>query len=140
MKKMFAVKTFYITEAVGRAKLADKNYKKGIALYEERVVLFFAKNFDEAIKKAEEEARQYAKYSFSNIYKQKVKTKYLDACDAFEIYDSLKNGAELYSMTHVWKKGSLNKLLDEKMGGISDKKEKILRINFSNEEFNTKAK
>ena len=54
-------------------------------LIEDRVVLFQATDFDDAIKQAKTEARRYRKATrFVNIYGQSVRLKFLSATDAFQ--------------------------------------------------------
>ena len=58
-------------------------------VYEERVTIWTGKSFEEAIDKAEAEARAYAG----------EEGKYLGYCDAFEMYDDpTTEGAEVYSL------------------------------------------
>jgi len=68
--------------------LADN---KNTKTYEERIVVFKAKNFDDAILQAETEAENYAK-DCSN-------TKYVNFVNVFHIYDEVvKSGSEVYSL------------------------------------------
>ena len=61
----------------------------GHRVYEERVTIWTASSFDEAIQKAEAEASEYAGENH----------KYLGYCDAFELYDDPSlEGAEVYSL------------------------------------------
>ena len=139
--KFFGVRTIYKTTALGKPKLVDQNYVALANLIEERVVLFKAKSFGEAIRKAEKEARLYAKPACVNRYGQRLVTKYLNCCDAFELSDQPKPGAEVYSTTEVIQKpGSLQALLDNRFGKASSvSREKSLRAKFLNVEFARKV-
>jgi Domain of unknown function (DUF4288) len=70
-------------------------------LVEERVVLFEAKDFEDAIEQAESDAHQYCERTkFVNIYGQSVKLNFLGAVDAFAISDVAPSaGCEVYSFT-----------------------------------------
>jgi len=59
--RWFAVKTLYRTRVVGRPARRDAAYDGDANVVEERVVLFRARSFDDAIRKAEREARAYAR-------------------------------------------------------------------------------
>ena len=60
-------------------------------VYEERVVLIKAENLDEAIERAEKEAKEYAQNLEGCVY--------LDFVNVFHIYDeSIEDGTEIYSL------------------------------------------
>jgi len=102
--KWYGVKTLYRTRATGRPRIVDDAYDAAATLVEERVVLVRARNFDEAIAKAEAEARSYAASgggSYRNRYGQRVTQRYLGACDAFELFDPPGAGREIYSQTEI---------------------------------------
>ena len=100
-KNWYAVKSLYRTVARGKPSRRDGQYRANAAIIEERVVLFAAHSFDEAIRKAEKEAREYAALSYRNAYGQRVITKYLDVCDAFHLFEPPASGREVYSRTQV---------------------------------------
>lgn len=128
----YGVKTIFRTEARGKPQAVDSAYEPDATLIEERIVLFRARSYDEAIRKAEKEAREYASLDRINPYGQKVVTRYLKACDAFIIYDSLGAGAEVYSATEViGKQVSDKEILDCKLG----KEGRVKRKKFLNREF-----
>jgi hypothetical protein len=84
---------------------------------EERVVLFRARSFAEAITKAEKEAKEYCNWKYTNPFGQKVKTKYLGACDAFILLDPPKSGTEVYSgMNAIDPKISDSKVIESALG------------------------
>lgn len=57
-----------------------------------------ARSFDEAIKKGEKEAKNNLS-EYKNFYGQKVKQRYLEVCDAFELFDEPnENGVEVFSL------------------------------------------
>lgn len=61
----------------------------GHRVYEERVTLWRASSFEEAIAKAEVEAEEYAG----------AEGRYLGYCNVFELYDNpAKEGAEVFSL------------------------------------------
>lgn len=65
---------------------------------EERIVLFFAKNFEAAISKAEKEAKKHAKSSYTNIDGKKVTLVDLAFFDAHAVEDGdLGDGKEIFS-------------------------------------------
>ncbi len=99
-KNWYAVKSLYRTVARGKPMRRD-GYRANAAIIEERVVLFAARSFDEAIRKAEKEAREYAALTYRNVYGQRVIKKYLDVCDAFHLFEPPASGREVYSRTEV---------------------------------------
>jgi hypothetical protein len=72
-------------------------------LVEDRIVLFQASGFDDAITQGEKEARSYIKETkFVNIYGQPVQLRYLGACDTYQISDKkIAAGSEVYSLTEL---------------------------------------
>ncbi len=98
----YAVKTLYRTAPHGRAKGKDSFFAEGVTLVEERVVVFKARNFDEAIRKAEREAADYARDRYRNAYGQRVVTRYLGYCNAYMMGAGIDDaGVEVYSSTEV---------------------------------------
>lgn len=66
------------------------NKKSKKKIYEERVVLFVAKSFNNAIKKAEKEADEYSNAN---------QMKYLGFVNVFKLFEqSITNGTEVYSL------------------------------------------
>jgi hypothetical protein len=75
-------------------------------MIEDRVVLFQASSFDDAIAQGTKEARVYCKQTRSqNIYGQKRLMRFLGACDAYEIFEMPRRnptaGSEVYSSTEL---------------------------------------
>jgi Domain of unknown function (DUF4288) len=98
----YAVKTLYRTSARGRPVRRDANFDPKATLIEERVVLIRARSFDEAIRRGEDEAREYASGpTYCNPYGQRVTTKYLEVCDAFNLFNEPANRHEVYSRTEI---------------------------------------
>ncbi|HEV8160547.1 MAG TPA: DUF4288 domain-containing protein [Pyrinomonadaceae bacterium] len=96
--KWFGVKQLTRWEAVGKPKSIDDNYDEEATLIKERIVLIKARNFNEAIKKGEKEAKENLS-EYKNFYGQKVKQRYLEGCDAFEFFDEPnENGVEVFSL------------------------------------------
>jgi hypothetical protein len=100
--KWYGVQTLYRTAAIGKPLATDKHYSAAVTMVEHRTVIFRARSFDEAIRKAEKNAKSYAAANpHRNPYGQRVKTRYLGFCNAFVIYDHLESGAEVHSETEV---------------------------------------
>lgn len=97
----YGVRTLIRLIATGKPTLRDRHFDAGSTLVEDRVVLFRATSFEDAIEQAETEARQYCQaISFRNIYGQRVRLKYLGAVDAFSMLDHHPApGCEVYSST-----------------------------------------
>src|SRR6266404_8331606 len=91
----YGVKTIYRSRCSG--KTSRPKGRTATTVVEERVVIFRARSFAEAIRKAEKEAKEYCNWEYTNPFGQKVKTKYLGACDAFILFDPPKSGTEVYS-------------------------------------------
>ena len=115
--KWFGVKTLVRWEAIGKPDHVDENYDEDATLLEERVVLIKARNFQEAIGKGEREVIEYLS-EFSNFYGQKVKLRYLESCDAFELFEQPnRNGVELFShLETVSRSDDDSEIIDRKMG------------------------
>jgi len=90
----FAVKSLYRTDV-----RAARSEPARLSSYEERVVLIRAGDFEEALRKAELESREYAAHSlWFNADGEEVETYCLDAFDAFSLSDeSVGDGTEVYS-------------------------------------------
>lgn len=97
----YGVKTLYRWEPVGRPLGIDRHYSSDVTLAEERVVVVRARNADEAIRKAEREARRYSAKSYRNPYGQWVRTRSLGHLDAYELVYPPSDGAEVFSETEV---------------------------------------
>jgi hypothetical protein len=132
MMKWFGVKTVYKITVSGKArKPIPKTYDPSLMI-EERVVLFKARSFDQAIKKAEKEAKVYASNPHNNPYGQIVHYNYLETADAYELFDPPGDGIEVYSQTEIsMKVMNDNEILNRKFGGsYSESKEKRIRLKF----------
>jgi hypothetical protein len=85
----YGVKTLLRIVAGGEPRNADAGYDASSTLLEERVVLFRAGSFADAIAQAEAEIAEYcAATRLVNVYGQRVRAKYLGVADAFELFDS----------------------------------------------------
>lgn len=133
-KKWFAIKTLYVTRAVGRSKT-----KAAFAeLLEERVVLFQAANANAAVKAAEKDAKEYSQYTYSNFENQAVRTEYLNACDVFELYETLDSGVELFASTEVLtKKVSKADLIARRLGKMETNSTIKMRKRFTSKELDS---
>lgn len=128
--KLFAVKSIYRWRVKGR----------NVSNIEERIVLFKAKSFDDAIAKAEKESVNYAKETFINPFGIPVKIEALKYFDAFEIFDELQSGCELFSTGTILGKNISNKALLKKLVDLDQKmqtkRQEKLSYYFRNAEFN----
>jgi len=98
----YSVKTLFRTHAKGRPLGWDQSYDSGVTLIEERILIYRAASFKDAIRKAEVNAREYATSTRSrNPYGQKIVCRYLRACDAFKLFDEPETEKEVYSMTEL---------------------------------------
>nr|BFD59095.1 hypothetical protein CKG001_12020 [Bdellovibrio sp. CKG001]BFD62473.1 hypothetical protein BdHM001_11540 [Bdellovibrio sp. HM001] len=132
-KKWFAVKTLYVTRAVGKSSAKGK--QAFAELLEERVVLFQAANANAAVKAAEKDAKEYSQYTYQNFENQMVRTEYLNACDVFELYETLDSGVELFASTEVLtKKASKADLIARKLGRLETQSTIKMRKRFMSKE------
>lgn len=132
----YAVKTLYRVEASGEPDFTDVGFDEQITLIEERVVLFKARSFNEAIRKAEKEAHSYAKnWKLVNVYGQQVTGRYLGSCDAYCLYDPPANGIEVFSATELWSENVADEtLIDRKLGKEEAKTKSRKRYKFFHKE------
>jgi len=131
----YGVKTLFRTRATGRPRDVDSAFDPSIDLIEERVVLFRAKGFDDAIARAENEARCYAADTHRNPYGQKVVTQYLGACDAFELFDSPAVGVEVFSSTTLVPSTDRRRALVDRWFGAPEHSADKRRRKFQNRDF-----
>lgn len=137
--KWFGVKTLTRREAIGKPKSIDENFDEDVTLIEERIVLIKARSFDEAIKKGEKEAKSNLS-EYKNFYGQKIKQRYLEVCDAFELFDEPnENGIEIFSSTEIISdKIKDSTLIENKFGKIESLQAKKKRRKFWNSELSKK--
>jgi hypothetical protein len=134
--KWFAVKTLFRTAPVGKPAAIDEAYDLSATLVEERVVLFRARGFSEAIRRAESDARTYARSWHMNPYGQRVVTRYLGACDAYELFDPPGAGKEVFSTTEIVGRGISDKaVVKQRLGHEETAREKKSRRSVLNREF-----
>jgi hypothetical protein len=102
-KAWYGVRTLYRVAAEGAPKTRDRHFDPEATLIEDRVVLFQAIDFDDAIAQGIKEGRSYCKQTrFVNPYGQQVRMRFLEACDAFEIFAGRPStGFEVYSSTEL---------------------------------------
>ena len=140
--KWFGVRTLTRWEATGKTKSVDENYDEDVTLIEERIVLIKARSFDEAIQKGEKEAKEDLS-EYENFYGQKVKQRYLEVCDAFELFDEpYKSGIEVFSSTEMISRKVKDSVLIENKFGKDESVEsfKNKRKKFWNAELTRKSK
>jgi len=131
--KWFAAKTVYRTTAVGRPLKRTPEYRADATLVEERIVLIRAKDFKGALKKAEAEAKRFARTTHKNPFGQVVKTRFLGDVDLWLIHDELEEGCEIFGSTEVLSsKVSDRAILDAKFGAAPDKDWSEARVKFRN--------
>lgn len=118
MSSWYGVKTLYRWEAVGEARNIDAGFDSESTVLEERVVLIRADSFDEAIEKAEGEAKEYSDQTYINFYGQTVQVRYLQCCDAFDIGgESIEDFVELFSSRETVPASIKDsELIDNRMG------------------------
>ncbi len=135
----YGVKTLTRWEAIGKPKSIDENFDEDVTLVEERIVLIKARSFDEAIKKGEKEAKNNLS-EYKNFYCQEVKQRYLEVCDAFELFDEPnENGVEVFSSTEiVSEKIKDSTLIEGKFGKVESLEAKKKRRKFWNSELTKK--
>lgn len=99
----YGVRTLFRLVAIGKPKWTDRYFDPASTLVEDRVVLFQATDFDDAIHQAKAEARRYCKATrYTNIYGQRVQLRFLKAIDAFSMLDNQpRAGCEVYSSTAI---------------------------------------
>jgi hypothetical protein len=126
----YGVKTAYRVEASGKPSKKDAAYDPEATLAEERVVLFKARSFDEAISKAEKEALVYES-TYTNVYGEEVSCRYVGVCDAFEMPDEPKAGVEVFSSTRlVSRKVSNREVVNDIFGPEETEKQEAARERF----------
>ncbi len=101
--KWFSAKTVYRTTTPGRARRVDAMYIPDHTLVEERVIVLKARSFDEALRRAETEARTYARRlkGRRNRYGQQIITRYLGDIEVFEMFDPPRSMIEVYSSMYT---------------------------------------
>jgi hypothetical protein len=100
--KWFGVKSLFRTSAKGRPLGRDRFFDPAFTLIEERVILVRARSHDEAIGKAEREAKRYAnEAAHRNPYGQSVVVKLLSCVDSYELFSPPAAGLEVYSRTEI---------------------------------------
>jgi uncharacterized protein DUF4288 len=100
--KWYAVKSILRLAPMGKPSGRDGAYDPQASLIEERVVLFRARSHEEALARAEQEARRYSRQpSHRNPYGQRVRYRLLPGADSYELFDPPTSGREIYSRTEM---------------------------------------
>jgi hypothetical protein len=116
--KWYGVRSLYRLVALGKPKDPDASFVPDATLVEERIVLIKARSDEEALRKAEKEGKNYARsIHFTNGYGQKVKNRMLKVLDVYELFDSLRSGAEIFSVTEEIDASVADKQLGERLIG-----------------------
>jgi hypothetical protein len=131
----FGVKTLFRSRAVGSPRTFDSAFDPDVDCVEERVVLFRARTFDDAIARAETEARRYAKTTHRNPYGQAVVTRYLGSCDAFKLFEAPAAGIEVFSSMVLVPATEGRRALVDRWFGPSERVPDKRRRKFLNREF-----
>lgn len=141
MWKVYSVKTLYRTDAVGKPKKVNDDYRDDLVLIEERVVTLKARTFDEAISKGEKEAVAYAcETSHINPYGQKVKQEYIGYIDAFEPFEEVAPNIEVFSSTFLVEKSFTETQIIDHAVGKEHENEQQIRLKFLNREYSGEIK
>ena len=124
--------TLYRLGAKDKPKSRDRHFDSKSTLVEDRVVLFQAIGFDDAIAQGIKEARSYCRrVRFVNIYGQKVRMQFLDACDAFILFDrKLAAGSEVYSRTELVRASVSDSAIIRRRIGLKTSEAKKARYKF----------
>jgi hypothetical protein len=113
----YAVRSFFHSLPVGRPHHPDEGYLPGIASVEERIVLFKARDSSTAFKRADAEAKKYARGRDRNVYGQPVVTTRLPFWESFELFDPPNSGVEVFSSIEIVSKAeSAAHILTRKIG------------------------
>jgi Domain of unknown function (DUF4288) len=93
----YGVRTLFRLVATGKPRWSDRNFDPSSSLVEDRIVLFQANDFDDAIKQVEAEAKRYYRATkYLNIYGQSVPLRFLGATDAFSIFGNRRRPEPKY--------------------------------------------
>jgi hypothetical protein len=99
-----------------------------------------ARTGEQALRKAEVEAKKYASNWHRNPYGQRVRTRYLGCVDAYHMFDDLRAGAEVFSDTEVVpRRVSDSAIVDRQVGRPESKRRHSSRRNILNIAFNAPA-
>jgi hypothetical protein len=133
--KWYGAKTLYRARAYGGAIATDRYHDPQASLVEERVVLFRARSFDDAIEKAEKEAATYVKDTHVNPYGQTVRVRYLGDVNVYELFDAPGAGVEVYSRTEFVPARESDATVRARLLRRESKTQSKRRINILNSEF-----
>ena len=97
--RWFGVKRFLRTEVVGPVRHRDANYDPDGTLVEARTVIVRARDFRDAADRVRRLMLK-EKTAYQNAYGQTVRSRVLEAWDAYELSDPPSDGAEVFSDTH----------------------------------------
>jgi len=100
-KRWFAVKSLCRVEVFGEPVGADEAYDPDGTLIEERVVLLRARSLDDALRKGEKEADDYALDDHVNPYGQTVRSRRIRILEASYVSPLDENMPEVWSSTSV---------------------------------------
>lgn len=117
MSNWYSVKSLYRMEVTAQGAAEPR-----LSSFEARVVLIRAKTFEDAINKAEDEARRYAEDgNWPNRLGEQVSTRFLGAVDAYALSDELEDGAEVHSsILFLDPSVSDEQIVDRVLGQVSE--------------------
>ncbi|HVY26360.1 MAG TPA: DUF4288 domain-containing protein [Polyangiaceae bacterium] len=117
MANWYSVKSLYRMDVKAAADAAPR-----LSSSEERIILVRADSFDEALEKAQQEARKYADMRWLNARGEAVETRYLEVLDAFMLFDEeLADGSEVYSkMLWVAPSSTDEELIERGFGSVAE--------------------
>ena len=117
MANWYSVKSLYRMDVKATADGTPR-----LSSYEERVILVRADGFDEALSKAQTEARKYADMRWLNARGEAVETHFLEVLDAFMLFDEeLAEGCEVYSkMLFVAPTSTDDELVERGLGTVAE--------------------
>lgn len=117
MSTWYTVKSLYRMEVLPTGASEPR-----LSSFEERVVLIRASSFDEAMAKAEAEARTYQEEgAWTNKRGERVRTRFLGAVSAFAMADDVSDGVELHSsILFVDPSVSDDQIVERMLGAVSE--------------------
>jgi hypothetical protein len=111
-----------------------KDFDPAETQVEDRVVIFQAADFEDAIAMAEDEARAYCAETFRNPYGQKIRIRFLGALEAFNMFDPPTSGCEVFSSMVVAKSAVADEKIVAARLGKPDKRHWSKRKKFTDSE------
>lgn len=122
-REWYSVRSLVRVVAIGTPRQTGTDFNAESTLVEERIVLFQADGLDDALNRAREEAKEYCKRTYRNIYGQRVRLKSIAVLDAFRLLaDNPGERAEVYSSTELVDRSVSNAALIQSRRGSEGRK------------------